>query len=217
MMWVWSQSIGRTDGDKPYMIIGRLFVIALSLPLFASPPRVGLMIAWTAFSAGSFVAMVLVVAGVAKLGYRREFSRTVQNYKVVSPQTARVIETVLPELEVIVGCLLLVRFGVVFAGTVACALFVSFAIAVGMNLARGRQRFACGCFGPSEDRPLGWSHVVQNVILAIVTLLSAYYTWLVHPGPALWRDQLAATLAAAVILVSWWLVTLSLRFLRSAL
>lgn len=198
------------------MITDPLLVIA-SLLLFASPPQVSPIVMWTVLLTGPFIGMVLLLAGVVKLGNRREFSRTIQNYKLVSPHTAGIMAVALPELEIIVGSFLLIRFSVVFAGTVACVLFVSFATAVGINLVRGRRRFACGCFGPSEDKPLGWSHVVQNVSLAFVSLLSACYAWVIPPSQALWRDQLAATLAAAVILISWWLVTLSSHLLRSTL
>jgi len=198
------------------MVIASLFINVAWSFLPARLVMVDSMVSWTAYSAGSFVAMVLVVAGAAKLGNRREFSQTVQNYKVVSPRTSRVIGIVLPEVELLVGCLLLIKIGVAFAGAVACVLFALFATAISVNLVRGRRRIACGCFGPSENRPLGWSHVVQNVALAIVSLLSAYHMSLAQRSRFLWQSQLAATLAAAVILISWWLVTLSSRLLRSA-
>jgi len=196
------------------MTIGRSFANSAPLFICSTLAQGSSMISWIAYVGGSFIAMVLVVAGIAKLGKKQQFSRTVQSYRVVSPRTARMIAAVLPEAEVLLGCLLLVKVAVVFAGTVACGLFVIFATAVGTNLARGR-RIACGCFGPSERRPLRWSHVVQNIVLAIVSLLSVYM-WRVQSSPPLWHSQWAATLAAAVILVTWWLVSLSSRLLRSA-
>lgn len=120
------------------MTIACLFVNATQPFLFASQIEVGSVISWTAYFGGSFIAMVFVVAGIAKLGNKRQFSRTVQSYNLVSQPTARMVAVVLPEVEVLLGCLLLVKVAVVFAGTMACGLFVIFATAVGINLARGR-------------------------------------------------------------------------------
>ncbi len=133
------------------MTIGGLFVAATWPFLFGNRADAGSLIPWTAYLGGSLIAIVLVVAGIAKLGNKQQFSRTVENYNIVSPGTARMIAAVLPEVEVFVGFLLLIKVAFVFAGALAGVLFCLFATAVGTNLARGR-RIACGCFGPSESK-----------------------------------------------------------------
>jgi len=55
----------------------------------------------------------------------------------------------------------------------AAALFIVFAIAMALNLLRGRTHIDCGCFQSALRQPLEWRLVVRNVVLALLAACSS--------------------------------------------
>ena len=54
---------------------------------------------------------------------------------------------------------------------VALLVLQLFTLLIVFNLGRGR-RPVCACFGSWSSRPLGWSHVVRNVVFMLVAVLA---------------------------------------------
>lgn len=118
-------------------------------------------------SAGAVAsALVLVAAGLSKVRDRRMFGSQIATYELIPAPAAAVLGDVLPFAEVAAGLAVVTvpRVG----GSAAALLFVMFAIAVGINLTRGRTELVCGCFGPRGRHTIGISHVAGNVLLALV-------------------------------------------------
>ena len=130
------------------------------------------MAADTFIAAAAFLAAsILVTAGVLKLGDLAGFSAQVAAYQIASRRLSLIIGHVLPPIEIAVGVGLLVTPRIF--GVVAALLFVAFAVAIAINLMRGRRRLICGCFGRTGSRRISGGHVVINALLAATTLLSA--------------------------------------------
>ncbi len=92
------------------------------------------------------------------------------------------------ELAVAVGCLvpaLAPRACVAAAGLLAL-----YALAIAVNLARGRRGIDCGCGGPGGRRPLGIGLVLRNLALAALLLGAALPS---GPRPLVWLDAVTAT------------------------
>jgi Methylamine utilisation protein MauE len=79
-------------------------------------------------------------------------------------------------------------------GPLCAVLFLSFALAVAINLIRGRTELVCGCFGRAGRQPIRPSHVVMNVALAGGAVLSIVRSGL--PSFAAARFGLSAILLA---------------------
>jgi uncharacterized membrane protein YphA (DoxX/SURF4 family) len=109
------------------------------------------------------LGVLLVVSGNSKLRTIRSFVLTVMEYRILPPTAAASFGRLLPLAEITCGCLLLAGALERPASTGASALFLAFAVGVGVNLARGRA-IDCGCFG-SRARPIGWRVLVQDVLL----------------------------------------------------
>jgi hypothetical protein len=78
----------------------------------------------------------------------------------------------------------------------AFALLSVYAAAVAINVARGRRDLDCGCAGPGVRRPVGWTLVARNVVLASTALV------MLAPQQArtlLWVDVLTVAGATAVL------------------
>jgi hypothetical protein len=166
---------------------------------------------------GSLAALVLVLAAASKLGRRTWVVAIVRNYDLVPSAAAPAVARLLPIIEVCVGAALFLRLAPGFTGPAAAALFLLFGAAIAVNLLRGRTNIACGCFGPHENAPLSWFQVVRNVGLASCALMAAPMLE-IDAGrlSPLAADQIVGTLAAAVLLICWWLGSVAADALRKS-
>lgn len=111
------------------------------------------------------VAFILVTAALPKLLARDEFQRAVANYALLPRRLVGPVAAWLPRLELACAVLLLLGIGVTPVSALASALLVVFALAVALNLARGR-RISCGCFSTVAPRTIGWGLVAGDLLLA---------------------------------------------------
>lgn len=82
----------------------------------------------------------------------------------------------------------------------AAFLFVSFALAVGANLLRGRTELRCGCFGATGERRISWAHVAGNACLTLVAALSFF----AYRRPSFLAFQVGVSAVLLVLLASAW-------------
>ena len=113
---------------------------------------------------------VLLIAGVAKLTDRDAFRAAVGEYQVLPASLVAPFAAIVPALEVALGALLLLGLGTTAAAAIATPLFLSFVIAIGVNVARGRH-FNCHCFGSVQSDPIGWPALVRSLALAVAALV----------------------------------------------
>src|SRR6266540_1294913 len=102
--------------------------------------------------AESFLAVVFLGAGVAKLGEYDRFLRTLTAIPWLRLDRARVAARILPLVECGLAAALMLQPR--FAAVAALALLAGFTTVIGNELAHGR-RFACGCFGGAGGEVVG--------------------------------------------------------------
>jgi Methylamine utilisation protein MauE len=153
-----------------------------------------------AFLAGAF-ALLFASASFHKLLDFKHFAEVFRAYEVLPPPLAR-LSPLVPVVELAVGAALLAGPSRTGAAAAGIALLLTYAAAIGINLARGRRDLTCGCGGPNDRRPIAGWMVWRNLILAAllgVTLLP----WAVRPMGA--ADALtigAGTAVAALLYIS---------------
>ena len=118
------------------------------------------------------VGGLLLLAGVTKLVDRDGFRDAVAEYKILPAALERPFALAVPLLETALGILLLLGLGTPFAAALATPLFLSFGLAIGLNLARGRD-FNCHCFGAVQSEQIGWPALVRSLALAFAALTVA--------------------------------------------
>ena len=89
---------------------------------------------------------LFMVAALAKFRRMSEFAGAVQAYRLLPPQLGPVVARVIPLLEFAIGIGLLLGLSIRVAAWGASGLLAILALAMAVNLLRGR-RIDCGCLG----------------------------------------------------------------------
>jgi Methylamine utilisation protein MauE len=149
--------------------------------------------------AGAF-ALLFATAAFHKVRDLDAFSQVFGAYQIVpaGPSVAALV----PALEAAVAAGLVVPASRPVAGLTGAVLLLSYAVAIAVNLRRGRRELSCGCGGPDERRPIAAWMVIRNLLLtpalaAVALPLSA------RPlGPADWLTVAGGLGIAALLYVS---------------
>ncbi len=112
-----------------------------------------------------FLAALFASAAAGKLRALAEFEGVVANYRLLPAALARPAALALPAAEVAVALLLLVPATRGAGGVAAAALLALFAVAMGVNILRGRREIDCGCFRTTHRQYLTAWHLVRNAVL----------------------------------------------------
>jgi hypothetical protein len=109
---------------------------------------------------------VFAAAGVAKLADPQGTRSAVAGFGVPDGFGALVARA-LPLVELAVAVALLAPVTARWAALTAIVLLAVFAVAISLNLIRGR-RPECHCFGQLHSAPVGWRTLIRNAALAVV-------------------------------------------------
>lgn len=119
---------------------------------------------------------MFLAAGASKLSDLGEFAEAIQHYRVIPGVTAGLVAKIVAIVEVALGTVLLVGLAIPVASVAGSALLIVFALAMAINLFRGR-RIDCGCKRGSE--PIQVKHILRNSAgVAALVLLTRLPT---HP------------------------------------
>lgn len=146
--------------------------------------------------AGRLVGALVFAAAVAgKIKHRHELAGVVANYRLLPGPLAAPAAWVIVGLECAVVLSLLSGVWSTVGATLAIALLAGFALAIGINLARGRHEIDCGCFQSGLRQRLSAALVLRNFLLAalLTPLLGAHAAGVTALQ---WVDGLGAGLAA---------------------
>ena len=138
----------------------------------------------------------LVVAGVGKIQNLSAFVQGLR-YQVLPTPLARWYGLLLPMVEIGAGALLFLGIWIRPAAVVSMALFASFAIAVGLNLARKRE-MPCFCFGADAADKMGWHTLTRILPLLLFAIVLALAPFAPDPLQSMIRDPSLAGLVNLV-------------------
>jgi hypothetical protein len=79
----------------------------------------------------------------------------------------------IPSLELIVALAAFMPLTAPYAMGTAGGLLAAYGLAMGVNLARGRNDIDCGCFGPAKRQTLNGWLVARNIVLLPAALVGA--------------------------------------------
>jgi uncharacterized membrane protein YphA (DoxX/SURF4 family) len=154
----------------------------------------------------TFLALLFVVAAISKLQHREEFYGVVRNFRLTPDWLSRPLATLLPVAELAVAAGLLIRPLAPWAAAFAAALLLVFAVAIAVNVLRGRVAIDCGCFRQGMKQPLSWLLVLRNVALAAAALLVAAVLPAVPPAAI--PDLVTGTTAGGLAMILYFSVSL---------
>jgi len=105
------------------------------------------------------LGITLIFAGLTKARDLPNFVIGVIYYKVLPENVARWYGRLLPFVEIGAGALLLFGIWTKLVSILSIGIFVSFSIAVSLNLAR-KRKIPCFCFGANSSE-IGWYTLVR--------------------------------------------------------
>lgn len=118
-----------------------------------------------------FLGAVFVLAGLAKLARRSDFTAAVRGYELVPTPFVPLAAGGIPLLETALGVSLLLGLVTQVASVLAAGSLAVFSVAVGINLIRGRG-VDCGCFALGGSRHITWSLIARNVIFVVMAVVT---------------------------------------------
>ena len=113
----------------------------------------------------TLVSLVFLTAAYGKLRHFTAFEGVVANYRVLPESWAMPTAYLLPPVEALVGVMLLIGWGSPWPELISGALLLIFALAMAVNLLRGRAHIDCGCFQSALKQTLSWRLVGRNLVL----------------------------------------------------
>jgi hypothetical protein len=118
------------------------------------------------------VALVFLSAAFGKARHRLAFQGVVVNYRLVPEIAAPAFALLLPPVEAAVAAGLLVA-PPPWPELSGSVLLILFAVAMGINIGRGRRYIDCGCFQSALKQTLSWTLVARNAGLALLLAVPA--------------------------------------------
>jgi uncharacterized membrane protein YphA (DoxX/SURF4 family) len=112
-----------------------------------------------------FLGIIFLYAGFIKIVDPLGFAQALYNYRILPGWMINPVAIILPWVELVTGGSLFLGIWTLGGGLVALSLLGVFALALGINLARGVD-ISCGCFSTSSTAsPNTWFHLVRDLIL----------------------------------------------------
>ena len=118
-------------------------------------------------------AVILASAATHKLRALGRFSNQVEDYQLLPRALVRPVARVLPCIEVAVAFALLVPASRHTAALAAAVLLAGYALAISINLWRGRRDIDCGCAGPEQAQPIRPILLTRNTVLVGLALIAS--------------------------------------------
>ena len=122
------------------------------------------------------VGLVFLLAAVQKAMHWRVLPGVIANYRLLPRGMEVPAAALLPPAEVVLAILLLSAQLRPWSAWMAMALLGMFALAMAINIKRGRADIDCGCGETFLRQPLNWVLVARNAMLAAVLLPSLLMT-----------------------------------------
>ncbi len=142
------------------------------------------------------LALVFLQGGAVKLTARDEFQGVVSSYRLLPAAILPAFATLLPFAELAAGLGVVVPATRHFGATLAVALLLMFALAMTINLARGRTEIDCGCFKSGFRQTISVWLVGRNLLLAA----GAALLWLPATARATGSFDVFLVIAASLML-----------------
>lgn len=170
-----------------------------------------------AFASQIALGIVFLLSVLPKLLGPLTFARSVVEYKILPAKISYMFALVLIPLEALLSISFLTGWLTDIALPIATVMLITFLIAVGINLRRGR-RVSCGCFGDSNKQISPRTSARLLLLLAAVLFLMAFRSIQRTPLPnlgmmianplAFTYFLLTAFLAVFLLLLATWILSL---------
>lgn len=148
------------------------------------------------------LAVIFGLGAWGKFRELEEFTGIVRNYRLLPESAIRPVAYLMPVLEAMIAVTLLLGTVQPYPAMGAFVLLGIFAVAMGINILRGRRYIDCGCFKTKLKQRLSWWLVVRNGVLmamSAVLVVTAGSAGMTRPIGLL--DVYTGTMATIVVVL----------------
>lgn len=146
--------------------------------------------------------VLLIGSAWHKAAAHNTFRAVLADYQLLPAALIPLLAILMPLVEAAMGVTWLAGFATETVAVVTAALLLVYAVAIAINLLRGRVHITCGCGfgGPSDDdEPLSWWLVGRNLLLIALASLCATPSSARDLGAYDWLTVAGAMLAAILL------------------
>jgi Methylamine utilisation protein MauE. len=128
------------------------------------------------------LGVVLIYASIDKIIHPEAFAKLIGNYNVLPFGLENVVAIILPTLELIVGCCLILGIMLDGSAIITAGMMIVFIFALSQAMIRGID-VSCGCFNVSEAEKgsqIGFRRIIEDIIfigLSIMLLNRGQRKW----------------------------------------
>ena len=132
------------------------------------------------------LGVVLIYASIDKIIHPEAFAKLIGNYNVLPFGLENVVAIILPTLELIVGCCLILGIMLDGSAIITAGMMGMFIIALSQAMIRGID-IDCGCFKVSVENAgsqVGYRRIIEDIIflgLSLMVLNRGERKWELYP------------------------------------
>ena len=130
------------------------------------------------------IGAVLLASAAGKLLNIRGFADVLKTYEAFPDQALLPLALAIPLAELALAVWLLSGRNLAAAAVTSAVMHLAYALWSAISVLRGLKLSNCGCFGVFWPRPLGWSTVLEDLILMTASFTLAALARITHPLPA---------------------------------
>lgn len=116
-------------------------------------------------------SFMFLSAGMSKLRHQTYSQQALEAYQLVPKSLTGFLNRSLASMELLLVPALILPLSQSMAVYVAALLLLVYAMAIAINLLRGRKRLDCGCNGPDSKQSISWWMVLRNLFMTMVLLM----------------------------------------------
>lgn len=155
-------------------------------------------------TAAAFLSLIFAQSVASKMADMDAFIATIDAYRLVPPAAGGVAARGLVAAEILAIVAILTPLGRSGGASLVVTLLLGYAVAITINLLRGRHHIECGCGGPRQS--IGYPLVLRNVLLAAIGMFL-----LTVPSISLVAGEVVLAGASGITLWLGWIVAEQLR------
>jgi hypothetical protein len=118
-------------------------------------------------------ALLFASAAAHKLRDLQRFAEIFAAYGLGPASTGLGIAWMVPTFEIVVAAGMVIEVSRPYAAALGIAMLSGYAVAIAVNLRRGRRDLACGCGGRDAQRPIAAWMVWRNILIALSMALAS--------------------------------------------
>jgi methylamine utilization protein MauE len=145
-------------------------------------------------------AVLFASAAWQKLRDRRAFAAVLVAYRVLPEGLVAPAAIAITGVEVVLALAWLAPGGPSLAAPATVAVLLVYALAIALNLVRGRRTIDCGCGVAGTRQPIGEWLLVRNGLLALMALATLQP---IAARPLVWVDGVTCAAGLAVVSCVW--------------